>query len=116
MLDDKTSKLPWKSAHGSDEYHGNHVELFDADFKPVAIVRGHEETYEADADLIVRAVNAHEALTDLCELFYLKLLRSQPETRMRIQRELCALRDTIALARGAEPEDVQNEFEARARQ
>lgn len=44
---------------------------------------------------------------------YLALLRSG-SFRVRVQPELCALRDYIAEMTGQEPEQVQNEYEARA--
>ena len=45
---------------------------------------------------------------------YLALLRSGWSYRLKVQSDLCMLRDYIAAATGREAQDVQDEYEARA--
>lgn len=66
------------------------------------------EANEADARLIAAAPTGLAA----AERVYLALLRLPLDTWwLRLQRELCALRDFIAEATGRSPQDVQESFE-----
>ncbi len=69
-----------------------------------------QEMQEANAQLIAAAPDGLEAGVDA----YIALLRTSGIFRIRIQKELCQLRDFIAKATGQDPEEVQNEYEAQA--
>lgn len=64
---------------------------------------------DANARLIAQA----PAMLEACEMAYCALLNSGAY-RVRVQLELCQLRNTIAQATGHSAEDVQNECESRA--
>ena len=78
----------------------------------IALVEGlmKDEENLANARLIAAAPDGLEA----AKVAYVSILLLPPVQRLDFQDVLCKLRDFIAKATGADFEDVQNEYEARA--
>ncbi|MAI17108.1 MAG: hypothetical protein CBC71_06390 [Rhodobacteraceae bacterium TMED111] len=109
MTKHKHTKAPWYINRNAGKYFRVSPNKFGCNDKSQYIAE--QIKIRANAHLIAAAPDGLE----VAELCYIKLLKLDPLTRLNFQEELSALRNYIAKATNQDIEDVQNEYEEKAR-